>query len=791
MISQTNQNQETAKALWLPGREERNWSGFDFDSSRSNNNPAGIRITADTALYSTVVLACVRILGESVASLPLNLYKKLPDGGKELQDKNPLFDVLHSTPNSWQTSYEFFEQLMLHVTLHGNAYAYIKSGKKGAVTELIPLHPSRMQVERLENGRLRYRYSEEYGKQKIFSQDRIMHVRWLSDDGVLGMVPVQLSQDAIALSRACEIHGASYFGQGARPGVVLETDQVLEQSSASALRENWERMHRGAANASRTAVLMGGLKAHEIGNSNVDSQFLESRRFQVEEVCRIFRIPPHLVGDLSRSSFSNIEQQSIDFLQHTLQPWLNRLQAVIARDIIGDDSLFAEFDPRQMLRGDVAARGSYYTTLWNLGVTSINELRAWESLNPIPEGDQRFVQLNMQTIDEAQSKGEVAVKQAEEALEGNDQEEEEVKEEEGTVIDGETSHPTGSETVGEISMSGSQIGGIIQILEQLSTGLLDKDAASALIASAFPTIPESNIEALVNGTKEKEQQPIPPQLGGPPVEGEQVEEEAPTEGEQLELPLEEEEPEEEEETDLDGLEQRAGPDCGTGSGGFKPGNSCAKGGQAVGSSKKKGDGSEGSKKKDVHSDWDDGSTIDKYWQSNEPSEYAGTARGDVYASEIFTGYKDGYGQEVPYELFAQRRKGGPGKYIVSSFSLDESPIYDFQFTDPMGSQSITGKGGAQKVFREVVNRALSLYDYKDVGVVKFSADRDEPSRVKLYDFLSKFAAKRRGAKVLVDNNEGNSVVFHVMKPKYAKKYDEWHRKNDTPIYPIDTFEGKY
>ena len=440
MISQTSQNQETAKALWLPGMESRDWSGFDFDSSRSNANPAGVRITADTALYSTVVLSCVRILGESVASLPLNLYKKLPDGGKELQENNPLFEVLHSTPNSWQTSYEFFEQLMLHVTLHGNAYAYIKSGSKGAVTELIPLHPSRMQVERLENGRLRYRYSEEYGKQKIYSQDRVMHVRWLSDDGVVGMVPVQLSQDAIALSRACEIHGASYFGQGARPGVVLETDQVLEQSSASALRENWERMHRGAANASRTAVLMGGLKAHEIGNSNVDSQFLESRRFQVEEVCRIFRIPPHLVGDLSRSSFSNIEQQSIDFLQHTLQPWLNRLQAVIARDIIGDDSLFAEFDPRQMLRGDVAARGSYYTTLWNLGVTSINELRAWESLNPIPEGDQRFVQLNMQTVDEAQSKGEVAVKQAADVLQG-EEEEEEVAVEEGTVIDGDTSPP--------------------------------------------------------------------------------------------------------------------------------------------------------------------------------------------------------------------------------------------------------------------------------------------------------------------------------------------------------------
>ncbi|MBT6458272.1 MAG: phage portal protein, partial [Planctomycetaceae bacterium] len=322
MIKQAYEN--AASLLWLPEQErehleeKRSWQGFNLDPSRSQRNPSGIRITPDTALQSTTVLACVRVLGESVASLPCNLYRKTKDGGKELATEHPLFDVLNTAPNSWQTAYEFFEQMMLHVTLHGNAYSYVKSGKKGFATELIPLHPTRVQCERLENGRLRYTYTQERGKQVVYSQDKIVHLRWLSDDGVTGMVPVQLSQDAIALSRACEIHGSAFFGNGAMPGICLETDQVLDQSSATALRENWERMHRSSNNAFRTAVLMGGLKAHELGSSNSDSQFLETRRMQVEEICRIFRCPPHLVGDLSRSSFSNIEQQSIDFLQHTL-----------------------------------------------------------------------------------------------------------------------------------------------------------------------------------------------------------------------------------------------------------------------------------------------------------------------------------------------------------------------------------------------------------------------------------------------------------------------------------------
>ena len=385
------------RILWLP--EERSHLDFDYHAT-SARSAAGMRITPENSLRSTVVLACARVLAETVATLPLHVYRR-EENGRKLAPEHPLYGVLHDAPNGWQTSFEWREQAMMHLCLYGNAYSQIISGSAGAVSELQPLHPSRMKVERIENGRLRYRYKESNGTETVYVQDQIMHLRWMSDDGVNGMVPVELAKDAVALSRACEIHGASFFGNGARPGVVLETDQILDQGAANSLRDNWERVHRGSANSYKTAVLMGGLKAHEVGGNNSDSQFLESRRFQVEEICRLFRVPPHMVGDLTRSSFSNIEQQSIDFMQHTIIPWLKRFEGAFGRDLVSDRAnFFVEFDAKGFLRGDASTRASFYSTLWNLGVISTNEIRSLENMNPVEGGDQRFRPLNMAPLEE-------------------------------------------------------------------------------------------------------------------------------------------------------------------------------------------------------------------------------------------------------------------------------------------------------------------------------------------------------------------------------------------------------
>jgi hypothetical protein len=303
----------------------------------------------------------------------------------------------------------------------------------------------------------------------------------MSGDGVVGMVPVELARDAVGLARACEIHGASFFGNGARPGVVLETDATLTPEAAQMLRENWERVHRGADRSNRTAVLQGGLKAHELGGNNHESQFLESRRFQVEEICRLFRVPPHLVGDLTRSSFSNIEQQSIDFVQHTLLPWLRRFETTFARDLITDNkTYFAEFDTRGLLRGDAAARGSYYQTLWGLGVASVNEIRSWENLNPVDGGDARFVPLNFSTLQT--DKADESQPDTPAAATGDD-----------------------SEKVADTAFTGVQISSLVDIALKVSLGELPRESGISIILASFPSLSREQAEDILPVAIEQEQ----------------------------------------------------------------------------------------------------------------------------------------------------------------------------------------------------------------------------------------------------------------------------------------------
>jgi HK97 family phage portal protein len=489
----------TPRILWLPSGDvdSRHWDYEGGGFGGGGRSPAGVRIDPDTAMRSTVVLACVRVLATSVAGLPLHLYRRQEGGGKTVAREHPLYRVLHSTPNGWQTSFEWREQLMMHLCLHGNAYVEMRAGAAGFASELVALHPSRMKVERIENGRLRYKYREETGAETVYTQDQIMHLRWLSDDGVNGMVPVELARDAIGLARACEIHGASFFANGARPGVVLATDGVIDPEAAVALRNNWERVHRGPDRANKTAVLTNGLKPVEFGGTNQESQFLETRRFSVEEICRIYGCPPHLVGDLTRSSFSNIEQQSLDYLQNTLLGWLRRFESAFARDLITDDSLFAEFDVRGLLRGDAAARASYYQTLWGLGVASVNEIRSWENLDPVVNGDTRFVQLNMTTLDKAAAQPEPVPAAV-------------VQEPDATLPDAVATGEPAAPQVADVSLNGAQITGLLAILQAVSTGVLTKSGAAAAVAAAFPSIRPEQVQSILAGMPDTAPPPLEP-----------------------------------------------------------------------------------------------------------------------------------------------------------------------------------------------------------------------------------------------------------------------------------------
>jgi HK97 family phage portal protein len=401
-----------SELVWTPDRglEEPEVRGIAWDNFLLSDErylgkwktDSGIRVTPETALQSTVVLACCRILSETISGLPLHIYRKNGDGTEEIDRDVPLNKILCHSPNEWQTKQEFFEQIVMNLTLWGNSYTRIRSGLYGSVSCLDNLHPSRMDVTRLENGRLKYSYTDpESGMLEHYRMDHIMHIRWTPEqDGIKGMVPVEIAREAIGLARACEQHAARFWANSARPGVVLQTDGTLTAEAAERLRENWERLHRGSDRAYRTAILTGGLKAQELGMTNESSQFVATRAAQCEEIARVYRIPQHLIQG---TPGGDLEVQGQEFITYTLMPWINRIESAISRSlIINSDEFHAKFDLRGLLRANSNARASFYSTMLNLGIYSINDARKAEGLKPLgPEGDHHFVPMNVQTLEDA------------------------------------------------------------------------------------------------------------------------------------------------------------------------------------------------------------------------------------------------------------------------------------------------------------------------------------------------------------------------------------------------------
>ena len=475
------------RILWLPG-EERSW---DEDGGRS---PAGVRITPENATSVAAVFSCLRILAETVAGLPLHLLERTASDGKRLARELPLYRRLHSQPNNWQTSFEWREQAVMHVALWGDAFSELVPGAAGAIDQIVPLHPSRMKVETLENSRLRYSYREAGGRQTIYSDEQILHLRGPSDDGVHGISIVEECREAIALARACEIHGARFFGAGARPGFILSTENQLNADARRELAENWNRKHRGPHNAHETAVLTGGLKPYEVPYaSNTDSQYLELREHQLREIARLFRIPGYLLG-LEPGS----PQSEIQFVTHTIMPWLRRFESAFLRDLIVDDEKYlAEFDVRGLLRGDAASRSAYYRAMWDIGVVSTNDIRASENLDPVDGGDERYRPLNMGTLGAMPSVDDVLAQQQPgsgidgQAVEGGV----------AAAAQGEPAEATAPQ-VADVSLNGAQITGLIAILQQVPAGLITKDGAAALIAASFPSITTAQVASILAGVSE-------------------------------------------------------------------------------------------------------------------------------------------------------------------------------------------------------------------------------------------------------------------------------------------------
>lgn len=367
---------------------------------------SGKAVTERSAMQMTAVYSCVRILSEAVAGLPLHLYKYTDSGGKAMALDHPLYHLLHDEPNPEMSSFVFRETLMTHLLLWGNAYAQIIRNGKNEIVALYPLMPNKMSVDRDEDGRLYYTYyrgTDEAIKNKEFAvtlqPSDVLHIPGLGFDGLVGYSPIAMAKNAIGMAIACEEYGAKFFANGAAPGGVLEHPGTIKDPQR--VRESWQSTFGGSGNSNKIAVLEEGMKYTPIGISPEQAQFLETRKFQINEIARIFRVPPHMVGDLEKSSFSNIEQQSLEFVKYTLEPWLVRWEQSIQRTLFSPEEkkrYFAKFNVEGLLRGDYASRMSGYATARQNGWMSANDIRELENMDRIPAeegGDLYLINGNM------------------------------------------------------------------------------------------------------------------------------------------------------------------------------------------------------------------------------------------------------------------------------------------------------------------------------------------------------------------------------------------------------------
>ena len=430
-----------------------NGSGYRFLFGGSNS---GKNVNERSAMQMTAVYACVRILSESIAGLPVHLYQYVDSGSKQKALEHPLYRLLHDEPNPEMTSFVFRETLMTHLLLWGNAYAQIIRNGKGQVVALYPLMPNRMSVDRDDKGHLFYQYQMQDSDAPtaksgtvILKPTDVLHVPGLGFDGLVGYSPIAMAKNAIGLSIATEEYGAKFFANGATPSGILEYPGTVKNPEA--IRESWNAGFGGSSNAHKVAVLEEGMKYTPIAISPNEAQFLETRKFQIDEIARIFRVPPHMVGDLEKSSFSNIEQQSLEFVKYTLEPWIVRWEQSLNRALLTETekaAYFIKFNVDGLLRGDYQSRMNGYATARQNGWMSANDIRELENLDLIPDelgGNLYLINGNMTKLQDA---GIFAASSAAGKEEKTDEEVLEVEESDGDES-GDTGTDGGKNTVSE------------------------------------------------------------------------------------------------------------------------------------------------------------------------------------------------------------------------------------------------------------------------------------------------------------------------------------------------------
>jgi HK97 family phage portal protein len=365
---------------------------------------SGQYVAPSNALQIASVYACVRVISETISTLPVHVYRRT-DSGHELVRDHPAAKLLEQGPNDEMSRVDLFETLVGHVLLWGNGYAEVnRSVVDGSLVSIWPMRPDQTVPSRNSRSALVYQSVADDGTLVRRRADRVLHIRGLSFDGLLGYSPVTLARETLGMAKATEFYGARFFANDSRPGGVLQMDGQLSPDAIERLKVTWEAAHSNTmGNAHRVAVLENGLTWQSIGMPNDDAQWLETRKYTRSEIAGIYRVPAHMINDLDNATFSNIEQQSLDFSKFCITPWCVRIEESLNRTLFTDSErgrFEVKFNLNGLERGDLTSRTQAYATARQNGWMTANEIRALEDMNPIEGGDELLVNGNMVPLDQ-------------------------------------------------------------------------------------------------------------------------------------------------------------------------------------------------------------------------------------------------------------------------------------------------------------------------------------------------------------------------------------------------------
>lgn len=350
----------------------------------------GVFVSPESAMRYTTVMICVRVLAESVASLPCILYKRRADGGKDRAYDHPLYNVLHDQSNAWNTAFEYMEGTMVNLAMRGNGYSYVERNRKGQTIGLVPLNPDGVTIKQAIDWSPTYTATMPDNKIAPLSTKDMHHIRGPLPTGYVGRSMISLAREAIGLGLAAEHFGAHLYANGVKPTGVLEHPGKIGAPATETLRSQFAEKYSGISNGGKPLLLEEGMKWTSMSITPSDAEFIDSRKFQRTEIAGVFRVPAHLVNDLEKATFSNIEHSTLDFIIHSLRPWLVRWEQAINRDLLLPSErgeYFAEFMLDAILRGDTTTRYNAYGSAIQNKWMNANEVRIKENLNPVEGGD--------------------------------------------------------------------------------------------------------------------------------------------------------------------------------------------------------------------------------------------------------------------------------------------------------------------------------------------------------------------------------------------------------------------